>query len=58
MFGVFRVVPTFLECVAEVHDTRDKQNSFEIIKNWMENYSHHHDNGNILNRIDLFNTNL
>jgi hypothetical protein len=28
----------------------------------MENYSHHHDNGNVLNRasmdIDLFNTNL
>jgi hypothetical protein len=34
----------------------------QILKNWMKNYSHHHKNGNVLNRtsmdIDLFNKNL
>jgi hypothetical protein len=41
---------------------RDKENSFEIIKELNGKLSHHHDNGNVSNEtsmgIDLFNTNL
>jgi hypothetical protein len=50
------VDPAFFEHVAEV---RDSSNSLRIE---MKNYSHHLDNGNVLNRssmdIELFNTNL
>jgi hypothetical protein len=50
---------TFLEHVAEV---RVSQKFLKILRIEMKNYSHHLDNGNVLNRtsrdIDLFNTNL
>jgi hypothetical protein len=49
----------FSERVAEV---RVSPKFFKILRIEMKNYSHHHDNGNVLNRtsmdIDLFNTNL
>ena len=41
---------------------RDKENSFKLLRIEMENYSHHDDDGNVLNRtsmdIALFNINL
>jgi hypothetical protein len=56
MYDGFPPELTFSEHVAEV---RDSPNSLRIE---LKNCSHHHDNGNVLNRtsrdIDLFNTNL
>jgi hypothetical protein len=60
--GGFSLELGFFEWFDCVRDTFRQKNSFKILRIEMENYSHHHDNGNILNRIsmdiDLFNTNL
>jgi hypothetical protein len=62
-----RQVPAYsdfvFEHVAEVRDTPRQGKLFsKILRIEMENYSHHHDNGNVLNStsmdIDLFNINL
>jgi hypothetical protein len=62
MAGVFPPEPTFSEHAAEVRDTLRQAKFFKILRIEMKNYSHHHKNGNVLNRssmdIDLFNTNL
>jgi hypothetical protein len=64
MWGLIhgRLVPSeicFSERVAEV---RDSPKFFTILRIEMKNYSHHLDNGNVLNRtsmdINLFNTHL
>jgi hypothetical protein len=68
--GLFRVELSFLNArdrgmrytcnYAYSAIPRDKENSFEIIKELNGKLSHHHDNGNVLNRTsmgnDLFNT--
>jgi hypothetical protein len=56
---MFPLEPVFLKHTAEV---RVSPKFFKILRIEMKNYSHHHDNGNVLNRtsmdINLFRTNL
>jgi hypothetical protein len=56
------VIPVFFKRVMEVRDTSRQEKFFKILRIEIKNYSHHHDNGNVLNRtsmdINLFNTNL
>jgi hypothetical protein len=55
-------VPSITGCVDNMRDTSRQGKFLKILRIEIENYSHHHDNGNVLNRtsmvIDLFNTNL
>jgi hypothetical protein len=59
VFGEFPPELTFSERVAEV---RVSPKFFKRLRIEMKNYSHHHKNGNVLNRtsmdIDLFTTNI
>jgi hypothetical protein len=61
--GEVSLIATFFERVAEVRNSQNSsQNSFKILRIEMKFFSHHHKNGNVLNRtsmdIDLFYTNL
>jgi hypothetical protein len=47
LFGEVPLEPVFFECVAEVHD------SPEFLKILRIEFSHHHDNGNVLNRTSM-----
>jgi hypothetical protein len=55
-------VPLELTFSLHAAEVRDSPKFFKIFRIEMKNYSHHHDNGDVLNRtsmdIDLFNTNL
>jgi hypothetical protein len=46
ILGWFPLIPVFFERVAEV---RDSPKFFKILRIEMKNYSHHLDNGNVLN---------
>jgi hypothetical protein len=56
------VKPVLFERVMEVHNTSRQAKFFKILRIEMKNYSHHNDNGSVLNQpsmdINLFNTNL
>jgi len=61
LIGKFRTGLSFFERAQ--YAIPSQQGKFlKILRIEMENYSHHHDNGNVLNQtsmnIDLFNTNL
>jgi hypothetical protein len=60
--GGFPLEPVLSELVMEVRDNSRQEKFLKILRIEMKNYSHHNDNGNIMNRssmdIDLFNTNF
>jgi hypothetical protein len=62
ILGEFPLKPVFLNTPRRCAIPRDSPKFFKILKIEMKNYSHHHDNGNVLNRssmdIALFITNL
>jgi hypothetical protein len=47
--GGFPLEPVFSEYVARVRDTSQQAKFFKILRIEMKNYSHPHDNWNVLN---------